>query len=111
MEKGGGGNLEMGISRAKPLAGAFHHLLPIAPSARPIASTRRPIGALRRPIARRASVLHLMVHHIEDKPIQRQQALGRGNLLGGTGDVALPVASVQFGENWVAKHRPGGIQR
>ena len=49
MEKGGGGNLEMEISRAKQLAEAPHSLLPIAPSARPIASTRRPTGAPRRP--------------------------------------------------------------
>ena len=52
-----------------------------------------------------------MVHHIEDKPIQRQEALGGGNLLGGTGDIALPVAGVHFGENWVVEHRPCGIQR
>ena len=100
MEKGGGGNLEMGISRAKQLAGAS---LSVASIRRSRTIAQRPTGAPRRPIARCASVLHLMVHHIEDKPIQRQQALGGGDLLGGTGDIALPVAGVQLGEHWVAK--------
>ena len=59
MEKGGGGNLEMGISRAKQLAEASHRLSPMAYS---------PQGVLQ---ALRA-VLHLMVHHIKYKPIQRQ---------------------------------------
>ena len=45
-----------------------------------------------------------MEHYIEDEAIQRQEAFGRGNLLGGAGDVALPVAGVQFGENWVVEH-------
>ena len=51
-----------------------------------------------------------MVHEIKHKPIQRQQAFGRRNLLGGAGDVALPLAGVDLGEYWVTQHRPSGVE-
>ena len=51
-----------------------------------------------------------MIHEIKHKPIQRQQAFGRGNLLGGAGDIALPLAGVDLSEHWVTQYRPGGVE-
>ena len=57
-----------------------------------------------------ASLLHLVIHHIKHIPIQGQEALGRCNLLGGTGDIALPLAGVDLGEYWVTQHGPCSVK-
>ena len=48
--------------------------------------------------------LGLVVHEIEDIAVEGEEAFGRRELLGGAGDVALPVAGVEFSEHWVVEH-------
>ena len=54
--------------------------------------------------------LGLMIHHIEDKAIERQDPVVGRYLPGGTFDIALPLAHVEFGENGVMKNSPSGME-
>ena len=45
-----------------------------------------------------------MVHEIEDIAVEGEEAFGRREFLGDAGDVALPVAGVEFSEHRVVEH-------
>ena len=48
--------------------------------------------------------LNLLIHHVPDISIEREEFLAWRKYFATLRDIALPVAGVHFGENWVAKH-------
>ena len=53
----------------------------------------------------------LGVHQAKDIAVERGQAVARRDGLAQLSDGAFPLARIDAGENWIAKHVPCGVQR